>query len=158
MSPRVRPARPEDASAAAALMRASIIELCAADHRGDPDRIAGWLANKTPEIVAGWFADPDAVARVAELDGRLAGVVAANRRSGVVLLNYVAPESRFRGVSRALLAAVEDALAAAGHREARLESTVTAEAFYRANGWRDAGAPDPSGPIPGRPMIKALRR
>jgi GNAT superfamily N-acetyltransferase len=148
----VRPASAADAPAAAALMRASIATLCTADHAGDPAAIARWCANKTPETVARWIADPGLVVLVAEDSGLLA-VAAAARPTAEILLNYVAPDARFRGASAALLAALERRLAAEGHREGRLESTLTDHRFYLAQGWRDA---DTSTAPPGRPMLKRL--
>ena len=53
MSFRVRAARLEDAEAAAHLLRRSIAELCQADHQDDPERLAGWLANKRPAVFLG---------------------------------------------------------------------------------------------------------
>jgi GNAT superfamily N-acetyltransferase len=151
----VRPARPQDAAAAAAVMRASIRRLCAADHGGDHGRIAAWCANKTAARFRRWLADPDTRLLVAELDGRIAAVGAIST-DGDVLLNYVAPRARFRGASTALLARLEAELAALGHGEARLESTATAHRFYRSRGWQDAGAPVEHSGMPGRPMRKRL--
>jgi hypothetical protein len=48
----IRDAVPADAAAACAVLRRSIVELCGLDHRSDPEILARWLANKTPEIVA----------------------------------------------------------------------------------------------------------
>jgi hypothetical protein len=55
---KIRDATPADAAAACEVLRASITELCVADHRNDPAILAAWLANKMPAIVAGWAADP----------------------------------------------------------------------------------------------------
>ena len=44
-----------DAEAACVVMRRSIAELCAADHRDDPKILAQWLANKRPDIMRGWM-------------------------------------------------------------------------------------------------------
>ena len=70
---RIRPARVEDAAAAAAVLRDSIRVLCTADHGDDPDLVGAWCANKTPGQVAGWIADPEGHLFVAELDGRRVG-------------------------------------------------------------------------------------
>jgi hypothetical protein len=37
-----------DADAACEVVRRSIVDLCQADHHGDSDILAKWLANKTP--------------------------------------------------------------------------------------------------------------
>ena len=44
----IRDATPADAVKACDVLRASITELCTADHRQDPDILAHWLASKTP--------------------------------------------------------------------------------------------------------------
>ncbi|HJU15215.1 MAG TPA: hypothetical protein VJ770_01985 [Stellaceae bacterium] len=55
---KIRDAIPADAPAACAVLRRSIVELCGADHGGDPEILRHWLANKTPQIVASWIAKP----------------------------------------------------------------------------------------------------
>jgi len=52
---KVREAVPEDATAACLVMRRSIAELCAADHRNDPAVVQRWLSNKTSEIFRSWI-------------------------------------------------------------------------------------------------------
>jgi GNAT superfamily N-acetyltransferase len=134
---RIRPAHASDADAAAALMCASIATLCAADHGGDAAAI-----ERTLFLVAENTA--------------LLGVAAADRAGAEILLNYVAPEPRFRGASSALLATLEHALSAHGHCEAHLKSTRTAHRFYRARGWSDAGPPTSTFGSAGQPMAKRL--
>ena len=156
----IREARVEDAAAACDVLRRSITELCAADHRGNPEWLAGWLANKTPENVATWISDPGNVVYVALDDGRIAGVAAMNK-TGRISLNYVSPDARFRGVSKALLAALEAKAAALGLLQCTLESTKTALRFYRAAGYREQTASGAPGPLPAdaescRPMVKNI--
>jgi hypothetical protein len=45
----IRDAVAEDAPAACQVIRRSIVELCVADHRNDPEVLARWLSNKTPD-------------------------------------------------------------------------------------------------------------
>ena len=139
MSITVRPARAEDVPAMSRVLTASITELCFADHGGDPERIASWTANKTPEGVAEMLGQDGLAMFVAEWDGRVAAV-GATTASGGIALNYVAPEGRFRGLSKALLAAMEADLAARGFSEGRLEATKTARDFYLSQGWVEAEA------------------
>jgi GNAT superfamily N-acetyltransferase len=103
---RIRDARPADAASACDVLRRSIAELCGADHGDNPAVLAAWLANKTPETLAAWIAHPGNAVLLAEDAGRVLGVGAITA-AGEVTLNYVAPEARFQGVSRALLAALE---------------------------------------------------
>jgi GNAT superfamily N-acetyltransferase len=153
---RIRDAKPDDAEAACAVLRASIIELCAADHNNDPVLLDRWLANKQPEIVAGWIAQPErSVLVVVETDIILA--VGSVTDAGEITMNYVAPYARFRGVSRALLAALEARAAERGNAECRLHSTETAHRFYLANGYVDDGEPIRKfGMNSGYPMSKRI--
>ena len=157
MTTEVRDARPEEAAEIAALLRASIAGLCGADHRNDPAAIAAWTANKTPETVAAWIADPGQRLLVATCDGRLAGAASA-RQTGELLLLYVAPSATGRGCGSALLAATEAWARAAGAAAIRLESTTTARAFYRAHGYAEAGTPVHRRGTGGFPMLKPLDR
>ncbi len=136
----IRDAVPGDAEEACTALRRSIVELCGADHGNDPVILARWLANKTPDNVATWIARSDASLLVAVEDGVIAAVGMVTD-AGEITLNYVSPDARFRGVSRALLAALEARAAERGARECRLESTETAHRFYRASGYVEDGAP-----------------
>ena len=136
----IRDATPADAAAACAVLRASISELCVADHRNDPAILAAWLANKTPEIVAGWAMQPDSSLLIA-VEGDAVLAVGGVKNSGEITLNYVAPAARFRGVSSAMLAALEARAAERGCTRCSLLSTETAHRFYLSRGYRDDGAP-----------------
>jgi GNAT superfamily N-acetyltransferase len=70
-------ARPEDAQEACPVLRRSIIELCAADHGHDPELLAAWLANKTPENFAAWMER----ANLRQRPGRVYGVAGMESRS-----------------------------------------------------------------------------
>ena len=149
----IRPARMADAEAIADTLRRSIRDLCAADYGSDARLLARWLANKRADVVEGWIADPDALVLVAETSGDVAGV-ASMTAGGEVTLNYVAPEARFRGVSAALLAALEDEARRRGLEACRLQSTLTAYRFYLARGYRPVEPDAP--PQRGTAMVKAL--
>lgn len=129
----IRAAEPSDAEAACDVLRRSIAELCEADHRNDEIFLANWLANKTPENFRSWLTSSHVY--VAEEAGRLLGVAAVSEM-GNVLLNYVAPEARFRGVSKTLLGACEDKARRLACAFISLESTKTAERFYLAQGYQ----------------------
>jgi len=130
----IRAARIEDAEQATLVLRRSITELCAADHGNDPADLEHWLANKTPEVFRHWLETPDTTLIVAEHDGVIAGVGGC-RADGEITLNYVGPDHRSRGVSSAILAALEARLRDLGVGEAVLTSTRTAHCFYRSRGF-----------------------
>lgn len=150
----IRAARHDDAAALANVLVRSITELCVLDHFGRQDVIALWTSNKTPESVARWIEGGETAMFVAEDGGQiLAG--GGVRPDGEINLNYVAPEARFRGVSKRMIAELEGHLRSLGVDEARLESTQTARDFYLSVGWR-AIAETPSR-FGGAPSI-AMRR
>lgn len=151
----IRPAAPADAAAMSAVLTASIRELCAADHRNDPEILAGWLRNKTPEMVLKMLERPGAQFLVAERDGEIAAVGCL---TGIdeIGLNYVAPAHRFHGISKALLAALEERIRQSGAVVATLTSTGTAHRFYLANSWEDAGPAEADRGMLCYPMEKRL--
>ena len=127
----------------------SITRLCVADHRDDPEALAAWTRNKSPEGIAAMLSSPGLRLFVAERAGEIAAVGAVTV-AGEIALNYVAPEARFAGISKAMLARLEAELAAMGFAEVRLESTLTARRFYEAAGWY------PDGPQSHRPPRQRL--
>jgi GNAT superfamily N-acetyltransferase len=154
----IRDARIEDAEAACLVMRRSIAELCTADHKNDSSIVARWLGNKTPEIFASWIRQPGNSLLVAAEDDSILAVGAVTD-AGQITLNYVSPDVRFRGVSRALLGALEARALERGNTRCHLTSTETALRFYRANGYVADGHPvGKFGTSSGYPMSKALTR
>lgn len=133
----VRAAKPEEAEAACCAVRASI-EVCSAeDHGGDGARLDAWLKNKTPETFRTWIQSDKLYSVVVEESSKIVGF--GMSAPGEVLLCYVAPEVRFRGAGKAVLQALELWAATSGVPELRLESTRTALAFYRRNGFKRCG-------------------
>ena len=151
----IRPARPDEAKAIAALVRGSISELCIDDHGGDESRIDQWLANKTEDEIAAWIAAPDLSVYVI---GCSTGLVATgcHRDDGVILMNYVSPFYRFQGLSARMIGFLEETIAAQGRATARLVSTRTAITFYEDLGWHAYGDPITCQGIVGQPMKKDL--
>jgi GNAT superfamily N-acetyltransferase len=137
----IRDAIPEDAPAACEVLRRSISELCGADHRNDPVILGRWLANKTPETVASWVRKPgNSVLVAVESDTILA--VGCVTDAGEITLNYVSPDARFRGISRALLVALETRAQERGNKRCILLSTETAHRFYETAGYVVDGPPE----------------
>jgi GNAT superfamily N-acetyltransferase len=150
----VRPAQIADADEAVDVVRRSIQDLCALDHKGDPATLSLWLANKTTDNMRRWIGTNTVLVAV---DGERIAGVASVRADGHVLLNYVAPEARFKGASRSLIHAIEAWAAQRGLTSLTLDSTATALRFYEANGWTMTGPPQPGFGVTTRhPMLKAL--
>ena len=145
-----------DAEAVTEVMRRAITELCAADHNNDPKILGSWLANKKPEIFRSWLQQKDQSYLVAVEDARIVCVGGVTDAS-VITLNYESPDARFRGISRAMVAALEGRARDRGNRECTLASTATARSFYRARGYIETGQPDRNfGTESGFPMRKSL--
>jgi GNAT superfamily N-acetyltransferase len=154
---KIRSARTDDAAAACETMQRSIMELCVADHKGNPTILARWLANKTPENFIDWIARSENCLLVA-VEGGAVLAVGCVTDAGEITLNYVSPDARFRGVSRAVLKALETRARERGNARCTLTSTGTARRFYRAAGYvEDAPAPFKFG-MPDYPMSKSLTK
>lgn len=151
----VRPASVEDAETICSVVRRSISEICTLDHREDPTILGLWLANKTPETVARWLASPSNRIFVA-VDGPAVLAAGCLNVTGEVTLNYVAPEARFRGASRALLAAMEACARGLGFTEVKLSSTATALRFYRDGGYVEDGPAREKHGLSTHPLRKPL--
>ena len=150
----VRPAQIADADHAIDVVRRSIQELCVSDHKGDSATLSMWLSNKTADNMRRWIADHTVL--VAAEGEQIAGV-ASVRFDGHVLLNYVAPEARFKGASKSLLRDIEVWASHRGLKWLTLDSTATAPRFYLSNGWTIAGPPQPGFGVTMRnPMLKAV--
>lgn len=135
----IRLAKDTDAPAIANLIIESVRTLCRQDHQDNPEILAKWLGNKTPETMTSWIRDPESTMLVAVEDGDLLSVGSV-MKTGEIALNYVLPPARFRGISRAMIGALEEAARRQGCAECFLKSTGTARSFYLARGYRE-GAP-----------------
>jgi GNAT superfamily N-acetyltransferase len=152
----IRDATPEDASAACIVLKRSIAELCEADHQNDPSILARWLGNKTPDNFCAWVKQPGNSVLVAVEDKDILAVGSVTD-AGTIGLNYVSPDARFQGVSRALLRALEVRAAERGNRQCNLTSTETARRFYLSSGYVENGPPVGGfGTSSGYPMTRAL--
>jgi GNAT superfamily N-acetyltransferase len=152
----IRDATSEDAVAACQVLRDSISQLCVADHGSDPAILKMWLANKTPDTVAAWAVQKGSSLLLAVEGNAILGVGSVTD-AGEITLNYVVPAARFRGVSRALLQALEARAVERGNRRCRLTSTETAHRFYQTVGYVDDGAPSGKfGMRSGYPMSKQI--
>lgn len=148
----IREACPDDAEAACDVLRRSITELCQLDYEGVSGRLDQWLANKTPKQLRSWITQDGFTLFLAQQDDTLSGV-AGMTDQGMILLNYVSPDRRFCGVSKALLSFMEGRALAAGNHETQLESSKTALRFYQSQGYQTNPA---KGAKAGLWLIKSL--
>ena len=153
----IRPARADEAAQISAVLVASVTRLCGADHGDDPERLAQWLANKTPQAVARRIADPATRVYVAGDCAAVGAIALPATGPGEIALLYVHPDAQGRGHSAALLRAMEDALRDQGFAQARLTATTTARRFYERRGWQPDGPARIELGVLGHPMRKTLR-
>ena len=152
----IRRAIPSDAASACDVVRRSINALCPLDHHRDERTISEWLANKTEANFDTWIKSEQHIALVAERVDEVAGF-ALLRRTGILALLYVAPEARFEGISKALLATLERQAFELGVTEISLESSLTALRFYQDCGYLRTGTPVRGfGITHGYPMSKRI--
>jgi GNAT superfamily N-acetyltransferase len=153
---RVRDAYERDADDCCSVVRRSITELCILDHQGDAVTLELWLANKTAANMRCWIREHHVLVAV---EGSAISGVAAMTSSGEIILNYVSPDARFRGVSKALLRGLEVRAAYLGIPLLKLQSTATAARLYNAVGYTACGSPTKGfGLTMGQPMQKRLRK
>lgn len=130
-----------EASKACEVLQRSVKELCIADHQNDIHTLDQWLKSKTPQKFTEWFSRPDLSWVVAEDEGNILGVGMMNN-SGKVMLLYVAPEARFKGISKQMLVELENVARQLGLQSLSLESTGTAKQFYQSCGYQLVGEPE----------------
>ena len=137
----IRRARMEDAASACEAMRRSIAELCGSDNRDDLEILGAWLANKTPDHWAAWLEYSENTVFVA-VDGETVLAVGIVQRDGEITCNYVSPDARFKGVSRAMMVQLEATARDFGNEACHLFSTETARRFYLSAGYEETGPPE----------------
>lgn len=118
-----------DGRGAINVLHRSISELCVVDHGGDARDIAEWISNKTEATWGAWVKRKDASVFVAEKADEIVAVGMIDGQ-GQILLNYVRPDVRFSGISKAVLKVLEDTARQTGMKRCFLESTKTARQFY----------------------------
>lgn len=150
----IRPVGADAAKAACTVTCQSITHCCVLDHANDAAILTAWLANKTPENLAAWMAAPGAAAWGAYRGETMVGF--ALRAQATLALCYVVPDALHRGVGRALLQRVEAHAREVGLATLVLESTRTAELFYRRHGYVPRGVVQTWAGLQAQPMRKRL--
>lgn len=133
-SPQIRRAGPSDALAVATLLTETYLATWkpqltaeAAMRFKQGDKIGDYVRSRLAQF------------HVACVDGTVAGMV--DWENDFIWALHVSPRWQARGLGSALLAHAEAAMAAAGHRQARLETdtfNVKSRAFYQRHGYAEA--------------------
>ncbi|MGO4158898.1 GNAT family N-acetyltransferase [Cupriavidus sp. YAF13] len=132
-SPQIRRAGPSDALAVATLLTETFLATWkpqltaeAALRFEQEDKVGDYVRSRLAQF------------HVACVDGTVAGMV--DWENDFIWALHVSPCWQARGLGSALLAHAEAAMAAAGHRQARLETdtfNVKSRAFYRRHGYAE---------------------
>ena len=127
----LRPFLPADASALAALFRASIEELAAEDY--DEDQRAAWASLADDETAFGARL-AGALTIVALIEGQIAGFASLRDNSTFDML-YVRPDVARQGVGSALADAVERLAEGRGAKTLGVDASDAARDFFTARGY-----------------------
>lgn len=138
----IRPATPQDASEAVAVLRESITLSCVDDHHNDRATLEAWLHNKTVAEFEHWLDTPERSVFVAECRSSI-GAVGAVHRCGELRQLYVRPDMQRMGLGGALLEALEAAARDWGLTFLQLGSSSAARGFYERFGYVPSGDPIP---------------
>jgi putative acetyltransferase len=139
MSVSVREMRAEDARAFLEVHHMAVRGLAAADYPSEV--IEAWAPLPiTDEHVDFVRSNAEGEYRVvAESDGRIVGIGCLVARKNELRACYVAPSACRHGVGRAILWALERAARDQGATALEADSSLTAEPFYRINGYEVCG-------------------
>jgi putative acetyltransferase len=131
----IREMRSADARAFLEVHHAAVRGIAVADY--PLTVIEAWAPSPVTERVAGQVrANRDNEYRlVAEIDGQVVGIGALVFESSELRACYVAPAVGRRGVGSALVHEIERAACDRGLSMLELDSSITAEAFYRKQGY-----------------------
>jgi GNAT superfamily N-acetyltransferase len=132
----IRPIGPDDAGEALTLQRAAFVQEALIYNSVQMPPLTQTLDEMRAELV-------DNLGCVARIDGRMVGVVRAQRDGPLLLIGRlaIAPDMQGRGLGSALLEAVEERGRSVGCREAELFTGSLSEAnlrLYQREGYRES--------------------
>lgn len=134
----IRPAVAADAEAICDVLRQTILQTCADDHRHEPAILDAWLGNKHPAQVAAWMAAPANRMLVADEGGSVRGVALINQ-AGKLALCHVLPAAQRQGIGHGLLEAAEAQAREWGVSKVHIHGLSNSRDFYARYGYRNAG-------------------
>lgn len=137
---RIIKARLAEAAVVERLMRQTIAEGAGADHQGQARVIEAWSRSKQRAQIARWLGDPALHLNLGRWQGRPVATGLA-LRSGEVCQCFVQPGYWRRGIGRALVQDLEQALRGWGCPRAMLYSTASALGFFVRQGYACDGPP-----------------
>ncbi len=130
----VRGIRREDARCYLEIHHAAIRGIAANDY--PPAVIEAWARPITESMLERVRANQDEVRLVAEVDGEPVGIASVEIETATVRACYVLPQYIRRGVGAALPVAIETIAQTHGLDSLRVHSSIGAESFYAAMGYR----------------------
>lgn len=134
----------------------SIKMLCISDHRNDPEKLSGWLDNKTPENIKKWVEDVSNYSLIAlNMQEEIIGISMISK-TGEILLNYLLPEYVGKGIGKHMLHEMEKFINQSHHKQITVMSTRTAFEFYKKNGFKENKS-NQNDFSEGIPMVKILK-
>jgi putative acetyltransferase len=132
---RIRPAQSEDARGILEAHFSAVREIAARDY--PPEVIAAWGAPVTEQRVQAYARGPllHETTLVAEVDGVIAGFGVIIESNDELRAVYVARRFAKQGIGSALLQELEKLARERGCKELKMDSSLTAESFYRTHGF-----------------------
>ena len=130
-------AKPEHAQQVCQVLIDSIKHVCVADHHHDPNILKAWLNNKIVDNVTEWLRNDLNYSLIAlNQQKEIMGVSMFSKETGKILLNYVLKEYLRLGIGSDMLKQMELCAINCGLKKLTVSSTLTAAAFYEAQGFR----------------------
>jgi putative acetyltransferase len=136
---KIRPAQKNDTEALLQLHRDAVFSK-AADYY-DRARLESWSPGATPERIASLerqIADPKFITLVAEIEAEPVGFAMAIPSKNELRALYVKPNP-LGNIGRILLVEIEKQAFEAGAQFFQFDASLNAEAFYKANGYKETG-------------------
>ncbi len=156
MSVTVRQMRPDEARRFLEIHHAAVRGIAAKDYSDSV--VDAWARPITDQAIERFLANRDNEVRlIAEIDGEPMGIGAVVISRSELRACYVAPNAIRRGVGSAVVAEIERIARAHRLNHLHLESSLTAEPFYSALGYRT----ESRGELllaPGVPMVAVTMR